>query len=108
MPRQGSRRLARVLRPSSRALKASAHNECHRKRILNDPLSQRALQEGASLTTLRSPGIYKPAEAAEKSWRHLGGRNQLPKVILGVKFADRVEIKLQEEWGHCSRRYLLK
>jgi putative transposase len=32
--------------------------------------------------------IFKLAEAAEKSWRRLDGHNQLPKVILGVKFTD--------------------
>ena len=36
--------------------------------------------------------IFKLAEAAEKSWRRLDGHNQLPKVILGVKFTDGVEI----------------
>ena len=36
--------------------------------------------------------IFKLAEAAEKSWRRLNGRNQLPKLILGVKFADGIEI----------------
>jgi len=36
--------------------------------------------------------IFKLAEAAEKSWRRLNGHNQLPKVILGVKFADGVEV----------------
>src|SRR5216110_1518252 len=36
--------------------------------------------------------IFKLAEAAEKSWRRLDGQNQLPKVILGVKFADGVEV----------------
>jgi hypothetical protein len=29
--------------------------------------------------------IFKLAEAAEKSWRHLNGHNQLPKIILGIK-----------------------
>ena len=33
--------------------------------------------------------IFKLAEAAEKSWRRLDGHNQLPKLILGVKFTDR-------------------
>jgi transposase-like protein len=33
--------------------------------------------------------IFKLAEAAEKSWRRLDGHNQLPKVILGVKFHRR-------------------
>jgi putative transposase len=36
--------------------------------------------------------IFKLAEAAEKSWRRLNGGNQLPKLILGVKFADRLEV----------------
>jgi putative transposase len=36
--------------------------------------------------------IFKLAEAAEKSWRRLDGHNLLPKLILGVKFADGIEI----------------
>lgn len=36
--------------------------------------------------------IFKLAEAAEKSWRHLDGHNQLPKLILGVKFTDGIEV----------------
>jgi putative transposase len=36
--------------------------------------------------------IFKLAEAAEKSWRRLDGHNQLPKVILGIKFADEIEV----------------
>ena len=34
----------------------------------------------------------KLAEAAEKSWRRLDGHNQFPKIILGVKFADGIEV----------------
>jgi hypothetical protein len=30
--------------------------------------------------------------ATEKSWWRLNGHNQLPKIILGVKFADGVEV----------------
>jgi putative transposase len=41
--------------------------------------------------------IYKLAEAAEKSWRRLDGHNQLPKVILGVRFADGIETKSQAQ-----------
>ena len=37
--------------------------------------------------------IFKLAEAAVKSWRRLDGHNQLPNVILGVRFADGIEIK---------------
>jgi hypothetical protein len=36
--------------------------------------------------------IYKVAEAAEKSWRRLDGHDQLPKVILGVRFTDGIEV----------------
>jgi putative transposase len=36
--------------------------------------------------------IFKLAEAAEKSWRRLDGHNQLPKMILGVRFADGMEV----------------
>jgi putative transposase len=36
--------------------------------------------------------IFKLAEAAEKSWRRLDGHNQLPKVILGIKFTDGIEV----------------
>ena len=36
--------------------------------------------------------IFKLAEAAEKNWRRLDGHNQLPKVILGVKFTDGMQI----------------
>jgi putative transposase len=32
--------------------------------------------------------IFKLAEVTEKRWRRLDGHNQLPKIILGVKFAD--------------------
>jgi transposase-like protein len=36
--------------------------------------------------------IFKLAEAAEKSWRRLNSHNQLPKLILGVQFADGIEV----------------
>lgn len=36
--------------------------------------------------------IFKLAEAAERSWRRLNGPNQLPKIILGVRFADGIEV----------------
>jgi putative transposase len=36
--------------------------------------------------------IFKLAQAAEKSWHSLRGYNQLPKVILGVKFNDGIEV----------------
>jgi hypothetical protein len=36
--------------------------------------------------------VFKLVEAAQRTWRRLDGRNQLPKVILGVKFADGLEV----------------
>jgi hypothetical protein len=36
--------------------------------------------------------IFKLAEAAQKNWRRPDGHGQLPKVVLGVKFADGVEV----------------
>src|SRR5712672_1829514 len=36
--------------------------------------------------------VFKLVEAAQKTWRRLDGNNQLPKLILGVKFADGLEV----------------
>ena len=36
--------------------------------------------------------IFKLAEAAKKSWRRLDGHHQLPKIILGVRFTDGMEV----------------
>src|SRR5499433_1075423 len=36
--------------------------------------------------------IFKLAEAAERNWRRLNGHNQLPKIIIGVKFTDGIEV----------------
>jgi hypothetical protein len=36
--------------------------------------------------------IFKLAEAAERSWRRLDGHNQLPKLTVGVKFTDGIEV----------------
>jgi putative transposase len=41
--------------------------------------------------------IFKLAEAAENSWRRLDGHNLLPKLILGVRFTDGIEIKSQPQ-----------
>jgi putative transposase len=39
--------------------------------------------------------VFKLVEAAQRAWRRLDGCNQLPKVILGVKFADGLEVTKQ-------------
>lgn len=36
--------------------------------------------------------VFKLAEGAQRSWRRLDGHNQLPKLVLGVKFADGLEV----------------
>ena len=36
--------------------------------------------------------VFKLVEAAQKTWRRLDGNNQLPKLILDVKFADGLEV----------------
>jgi len=36
--------------------------------------------------------VFKLMEAAQKSWRRLDGKDQLPKLILGVKFSDGLEV----------------
>jgi hypothetical protein len=36
--------------------------------------------------------VFKLVEAAQKSWRRLDGNNQLPKLVLGVRFADGLEV----------------
>ena len=41
--------------------------------------------------------IFKLIKNAEKSWRKLDGNNQLPKVILGVKFSDGLEVVCEQE-----------
>jgi transposase-like protein len=36
--------------------------------------------------------VFKLVDAAQQSWRRLDGHNQLPKLILGVKFNDGLEV----------------
>jgi hypothetical protein len=41
---------------------------------------------------------HSPATAdAQKSWRRLDGHNQLPKMLLGVKFADGLEVTAKSD-----------
>jgi putative transposase len=37
--------------------------------------------------------VFKLVDAAQKSWRRLDGHNQLPKVVLGAKFKDGLEVE---------------
>jgi transposase-like protein len=52
--------------------------------------------------------IFKLAEAAEKSWRRLDGHNQLPKVILGAKFFDGIEVVRSQAQAAAPDPYVTK
>ena len=41
--------------------------------------------------------VFKLIKTAEKTWRRLDGKNQLPKVITGVKFCDGCEVIADDE-----------
>ena len=66
------------------------------------PTSSKARSRPCVTAPVRSKGclsnktalamIFKLAEAAERNWRRLNGHNQLPKIILGVKFTDGIEV----------------
>ncbi|SRR6266496_5867286 len=67
--------------------------QLHNSKILNSCSRHRTVRSKGCLSNKTALAlIFKLAEAAEKSWRRLDGHNQLPKVILGVKFADGVEV----------------
>ena len=71
------------------------------------------------LRTMRSKGclsnktalamVFKLAQAAQNSWRRLDGHNQLPKLIVGVKFIDGIEAVRQQPqaaaWPKPSPRF---
>ena len=46
--------------------------------------------------------VFKLVEAAQRAWRRLDGCNQLPKVILGVKFANGLEVTTKPTTGRQS------
>ena len=80
-----------LLRLSGRALEASPHHERHRSSFAT--VRHRTVRSKGCLSNKTALAmIFKLAEAAEKSWRRLDGHSQLPKVVLGVKFADGIEV----------------
>jgi len=88
-PGQGSRRAARLLRLPGRALEASAHDQRHRKLVRDRAPPNRALQ-GMSLEQDRA---RHDLQASRGCLEKLAvSRNQLPKLILGVKFTDGIEL----------------
>jgi hypothetical protein len=69
---------------------------------IDAPFSSRLSRDTVRHRTVRSKGclsnrtalamVFKLVEAAQNTWRRLDGNNQLPKLILGVKFADGLEV----------------
>jgi len=69
----------------------AAHVEPHRE-CLRYCASPRAPIEGRLSNATALAMVFKLVEAAQKSWRRLDGHNQLPKVVLGAKFKDGLEV----------------
>jgi len=72
-------------------LETSTHHKPDREHVRdrsasNDPIKGLSLKQDCTRDDLQA------AQAAEKSWHRLRGHNQLPKVILGVKFNDGIEV----------------
>ena len=91
VPQQGSRRAARLLRLSRRALEALADHKPDRERIChrpssNDPIEGLPLQQDRARHDLQARASRRE-ELAPSQRLYL-----LPKVILGVKFNDGIEI----------------
>jgi hypothetical protein len=73
-----------------------------RKSVIFDSIHTR-IQNLSSLNSIISPSttwadffnsllmVFKMIKEAEKTWLRLRGKNQLPKLITGVKFNDGVE-----------------
>jgi hypothetical protein len=55
-------------------------------------IRHRTVRAKGCLSNKTALAIFKLAEAAERSWRRSDGHNQLPKLILGVRFADGIEV----------------
>jgi hypothetical protein len=56
------------------------------------PARHRTFRSNGSLSTDCAGHDLQTRQSPRKSWRRLDGHNQLPKVILGVEFADGIEV----------------
>ena len=84
----------------ARALSATLRRPPSRNRARRNPIESTFAT--VRHRTVRSKGclsnktalamVFKLVEGAQKSWRRLDGHAQLPKLILGVKFTDGLEI----------------
>jgi hypothetical protein len=91
MPEQGSRRAADFLRLPRRALEALANHEPYRKHV-RDHAPPAIRWKGCLSNHTALAMVFKLVEAAQKSWRCLDGNSQLSKLILGVRFADGIDV----------------
>ena len=66
---------------------------CQGGKLFESPMRHRTVRSKGCLSNKTALAmIFKLAEAAERSWRRLNGHNQLPKIILGIKFTDGIEV----------------
>ena len=102
---------ARVLRHAELHDLAIAHLDCDAFYAAIEKRERPELRDlpvivGGRHRTVRSKGclsnktalamVFKLAQAAQNSWRRLDGHNQLPKLIVGVKFIDGIEAVRQQ------------
>jgi len=59
-------------------------------------------REGLLLQRDRARHGVRLVEAAERSWRRLDGHTLLPKLILGVKFADGSRLRFGKQSLYCG------
>src|SRR5436190_19780992 len=81
----------RTPQPNIGTEKSHTGYQRHRK-LVRDGAPPQVRSKGCLSNNTALAMIFKLAEAAEKSWRRLNGHNQLPKLILGVKFTDGMEV----------------
>src|SRR5258708_39338899 len=78
---------------TSRPSTGSTYARQTRSRARSRPFGIERSDQGGCLSNKTALAmIFKLAQAAEKSWHRLRGHDQLPKVILGVKFNDGIEV----------------
>jgi hypothetical protein len=65
-------------------LEAFTDHQPHRKHFRNRTIRSKGCLSNRTALAM----VFKLVEAAQKTWRRLDGNNQLPKLILGVKFAN--------------------
>ena len=91
VPEEGSRGAARLLRLPRRALEAPAHDQPDRKHLRHRAAQDDPI-EGMPLEQDRARHGLQAGRGRAEKLAPLDGHNQLPKIILGVKFTDGIEV----------------